>query len=103
MIPRHENPVVDFLARLKALDNSGFTPRDVLVLYTIIQKPGSSGIEVCQAIGVENHGNIRCNLQRMQRFGLIEDKRPLDARSQSIPSVLVPLQKGIDFWQSLKP
>lgn len=101
MIPRQENPVVDFLARLKALDNSGFTPRDVLVLYTIIRKPGSSGIEVCNAIGVENHCNIRCNLQRMQRFGLIEDQRVVGRKA--VPSILVPLQKGIDFWESLKP
>lgn len=103
MIAIHKNPVVDFLARIKALDNSGFTPRDLLVLYTIIQKPGCSGIEVCQAIGVENRSNIRSNLQRLERFGLIEDKRPLSTRSQSVPSVLVPLQKGIDFWQSIKP
>ena len=101
MVSRHENPVVDFLTRIKALDVSGFTPRDVLVLYAIIQKPGCSGIEVCNAIGVENHANIRCNLQRLQRFGLIEDKRTIGAKA--VPSILLPLQKGIDFWESLKP
>jgi predicted MarR family transcription regulator len=101
MIPRHENPVVDFLARLKALDNTQFTPRDVLIVYTIINKPGCSGIEVCNAIGVENHANIRCNLQRLQRFGLIEDRREVGRKA--VPSILIPLQKGIDFWQSIKP
>ena len=75
----------------------------MLVVYAIINQPGCSGIEVCQAIGVENHGNIRCNLQRLQRFGLIEDKRPLEARSQSIPSILTPLPKGLEFWEGLKP
>jgi predicted MarR family transcription regulator len=101
MMPRHENPVVDFLARLKALDKTGFTPRDVLIVYAIINKPGCSGIDVCNAIGVENHANIRCNLQRLQRFGLIEDRRDISAKA--VPSVLVPLPKAHEFWESIKP
>lgn len=101
MIPKQENPVVDFLARLKHLDNSGFTPRDVLVLYATIRKPGSSGVAVCNAIGVQNHANIRCNLQRLTREGLIEDQRQRTQRA--VPSILVPLQKGIEFWESIKP
>lgn len=101
MIPRHPNATVDFLTRLKALDKSGFTPRDVLVLYTIINKPGCSGVDICNTLGIEHHCNIRCNLQRMQRFGLIEDLRPVGAKA--VPSVHIPLQAGHDFWESIKP
>jgi predicted transcriptional regulator len=91
----------DFLVRLRKIDLHGLTHRDVIILYTIIKTPGSSGIEVADKIGLKNRSSVALNITRLIRCGFIEDRREM-ARKAS-PAVLHALQPGIDFWNEIKP
>lgn len=91
----------DFLVRLRKIDLHGLTHRDVIILYTIIKAPGSSGIEIADKIGLKNRSSVALNIVRLIRCGYIEDKREM-ARKAS-PAVLHALPAGIAFWDEIKP
>lgn len=97
----HSNPVVDFLLRLKQLDTYYVTPRDILCLCAIINKPGSSKQDLADAIGVPAPSNIESNVTRLIRWGYIEDRREVSRRA--VPHRLHPLKEGIEFWECIKP
>lgn len=91
----------DFLVRLRKIDRRYLTVRDILVLYAIIHKPGQMGIEITNKLGLPERSSIASNLLRLEREGYIEDRRPV--RSKANPAILHPTQKGIDFWEEIKP
>lgn len=90
-----------FLVRLRKIDLRSLTVRDVLVLYVIITHPGCSGIEITNKIGLPDRSAIASCLLRLEREGYIEDHR--EVRSKANPAVLHPTQKGLDFWDEIKP
>lgn len=95
------NPVVEFLSRLKIVDQAGYTVRDVLVLYCIIRNPGISGVDVAHKIGVEFRSNVNSQITRLIRGKMIEDRREISRKATS--QILHPLPDGIAFWESIKP
>ncbi len=100
-ITPHQSPTIDFLIRLKLLDENYVTPRDLLILYAIIRKPGMSQKDVSEAIGVNNPANVMSNIARLQRWNYIEDKRVVSRRAS--PSLLYALPDGVEFWEKIKP
>ena len=95
------SPTADFLVRLRKIDMHGLTHRDVIILYTIIRTPGSSGIEIADKIGLKNRSSVALNITRLIRCGFIEDRREM-ARKAS-PAVLHVLPPGEEFWNEIKP
>lgn len=91
----------DFLVKLRKMDKRGLTVRDVLVLYCVIHQPGQSGIEVTTKLGLPERSSIASNLLRLEREGYLEDRR--EVRSKANPAILHPTQRGIDFWNEIKP
>lgn len=91
----------DFLVRLRKVDRRSLTVRDVLVLYAIMRHPGTSGIEVTNKLGLPDRSAVASNLLRLEREGYIEDRR--EVRSKANPAILHPTQKGLEFWDDIKP
>lgn len=96
-----ENPVTDFLLRLRKIDLRGLTHRDVIILYTIIKMPGSSGADIANKIGLNNRSGLALNINRLIRAGFIEDHREMARKAN--PAVLHVLPAGIAFWDEIKP
>lgn len=95
------NDTVHFLVRLRRIDVRSLTVRDALVLYAIISKPGISGIELTNTLGLPNRSNIQSNVDRLQREGYIEDRRlkPLKAHAAMFHATAT----GIALWDEIKP
>lgn len=91
----------DFLVRLRKVDKRGLTVRDVLILYVIITCPGCSGIEVTNKLGLPDRSAVASNLLRLEREGYTVDRR--EVRSKANPAILHPTQRGLDFWNEIKP
>jgi DNA-binding MarR family transcriptional regulator len=93
--------VTDFLIRLRKVDLRGLTVRDVLVLYAIMGNPGSSGLDIAHKLGIKDRSAIASNLTRLERQGLIEDRR--EERKKAVPGVLHVMPAGVAFWDEIKP
>lgn len=97
----HLNPTVTFLVKLRQIDKSECTVRDILVLYTIINNPGIMGVDVANKLGLKNRSAIQSSVARLIREGMIEDRRERALKAN--PSILHALQHGIDLWNEIKP
>jgi DNA-binding MarR family transcriptional regulator len=95
------NVTQGFLVKLRKIDKHTLTVRDVLVLYCVIQNPGTAGNEISKKLGLENRSSIASNLQRLIREGYIEDHR--EVRRKANPTILHALPKGLAFWDEIKP
>ena len=95
------NATAEFLARLKILDQAGYTVRDAMVLYAIICNPGISGVDVAHKIGVEFRSNVNSQITRLIRGKMIEDRREISRKATS--QILHVLPAGEAFWESIKP
>lgn len=95
------NVTVEFLSRLRKIDLRSLTNRDVLVLYAIIQQPGQSGLEISTKLGIPDRSGIASNIWRLIREGYIEDRRT--EHKKAVPAILHPLQRGLEFWDEIKP
>lgn len=95
------SPTVDFLVRLRKTDQRQLTSRDVLVLYTVICNPGTSGVEIATKLGFENRSSISSNVNRLIRDGYLEDHRA--QRRKANPAVLHATPAGCAFWDEIKP
>jgi DNA-binding MarR family transcriptional regulator len=95
------NDTVHFLVRLRRIDKLLLTVRDVLVLYTIIARPGVSGIEIANKLGMPHRSGIQSNVERLKREGYIKDLRekPLKAHA----AILHPTPLGLQLWNEIKP
>lgn len=92
---------VDFLVRLRKVDQRQLTGRDVLVLYTIISNPGIMGVEVANKLGLGNRSNVSSNIHRLCRGSYIEDRR--EKARKANPAILHVLPAGLEFWDEIKP
>jgi DNA-binding MarR family transcriptional regulator len=92
---------LDFLVRLRKIDKRSLTARDVLVLFAIIETPGSSGLEISLKLGLPDRSSLGSGLVRLEREGYIEDRR--EVRRKAHPAVLHATAKGLDFWDEIKP
>jgi DNA-binding MarR family transcriptional regulator len=95
------NPVVDFLMRLKAMDEQYLDPRDILCLYTIICKPGIHRDALAKTLGLNAGANVLTNVRRLIKRGFIEDRR--DESRRANPSLFYALPAGVTYWLALKP
>jgi DNA-binding MarR family transcriptional regulator len=86
---------------LRGIDKARLSVRDIMVLFTIISRPGINGVECTQASGLENRSSLQSNIYRLIRRGLIEDRR--EQEHKGIPNMLYPLPAGIDLWNEIKP
>lgn len=95
------NDTLHFLLRLHKIDRRTLTVRDVLVLYTIIENPGISGVEISNKLGLPDRSSIASNLVRLEREGYTEDKREI--RRKAHAAVFHPTPAGLAFWNDIKP
>jgi len=89
-----------FAMRLKRMDSEGLKPRDVLILFAVISRPGMSGLDVATMVAAGLHGNVRSNVLRLERKGYIEDRR--SEVSNGVRSNFHPTPAGRVFWDELK-
>lgn len=97
---KNMTPTVDFLLKLRRIDKTGLTVRDILLLYTIIANPGINGLDAAKVIGIEARSSVQFGLARMAKRGLIEDRR--ESEGKGIPNRLYALPAGVEFWNDLK-
>lgn len=97
-----KNLNVEFLVRLRKIDKSGLTARDVLLLYTIITHSGIHGHDAGKAIGVAERSSVTFGLNRLIKRGFIEDRREERLVGRGVPNRLYALPAGIEFWNELK-
>jgi DNA-binding MarR family transcriptional regulator len=92
---------LDFLVRLRKIDKRSLTCRDVLVLFAIIEAPGSSGLEISVKLGLPDRSSLGSGIVRLEREGYIEDRREI--RRKAHPAVLHATPLGLAFWDEIKP
>lgn len=95
------SPAAHFLVKLRKIDKRTLTARDVLILYTIIQQPGISGIDISTKLGLSDRSAVASNLLRLEREGYIVDHR--EVRSKANAAILHATKHGLEFWEELKP
>lgn len=95
------NGTIDFLVKLRKIDKRVLTVRDILILYAIIEKPGSSGNDIAMKLGLPLRSSVASNLLRLEREGYIVDHR--EVRSKANPGILHSTKRGLDFWDEIKP
>ena len=93
------SPNVTFLMRLHKLNKAEVTVRDVLILYAIITHPGVNGNDVTKLIGMQDRSSLQNGFQRLERLGLIEDRR--ERASKAVPTIFYATQAGKEFWADL--
>lgn len=67
--------ITDFMIRLHKIGKAGLVLRDPIVLYYIKHNPGTNGISMSRALGLGNRSTIQDNVKRLERLGMIEDRR----------------------------
>ena len=90
-----------FLQKLRDLDLSGFTGRDVLILHTIICNAGICGLDIAVKLGIPNRSGVETGLKRLLSEHYIEDKRSV--AQKAIPSAFYVLPAGLAFWERMRP
>lgn len=91
--------VTSRLILLRKIDQRGMTVRDVIVLWAIMKRPGSMGQELSNRLGYNSRSSVQTNIERLIRFGLIEDRR-LEQKAKC-PNQLYMTDKGREFWQEV--
>jgi hypothetical protein len=69
------SPTIEFLARLKKIDNEMLTCRDILVLWAVAREPGMMGRQLALKLGYKTRSNIQLCVARLIRHKLMEDRR----------------------------
>lgn len=92
-------PNVTFLLQLRKIDKAGLTTRDILVLYTVISRPGVNGNDVTKLIGHEDRSGLQAGFDRLIRHGFIEDRR--ERAGKAVPTIFHALPAGEEFWSDL--
>lgn len=94
-------PSIDFLSRLRRIDDRGLKLRDVIVLWAIAREHGMMGKEIAMKLGYKSRSNVQDCFKRLEQHGYIEDRRPV--RNQITASDFHVLQKGNDFLAEIVP
>jgi DNA-binding MarR family transcriptional regulator len=59
------SPTIDFLARLRKIDNRDLKARDVLILWAIAREPGMMGNEIARKLGYKSRSNVQICIARL--------------------------------------
>lgn len=92
---------MDFLKRMHALDRSGLTPRDILLLWAIRTQPGMMGLELAKKLGYKSRSSVQDGIGRLIDRGYIEDRRPF--HNQVTPNDLYILSAGETALDAMVP
>ncbi len=95
------SPTIDFMRRLRLLENDGKYIRDVFILWAISIRGGMSGFEVAKQIGYDSRSNIQHGLNRLLECGYIEDHRLRKDRNTA--NCLHILPAGREFLAKIVP
>jgi len=66
---------LDFMLKLRRIDDAGLTQRYVLVLWAVRETPGMMGLELTRKLGYKTRSNIQHSISVLVDKGLIEDRR----------------------------
>lgn len=69
------SPTIDFLTRLKKIDEHRLKCRDIFMLWAIAREPGMMGNEISKKLGYPSRSNIQTCIARLIKGGYIEDRR----------------------------
>lgn len=94
-------PPIDFLVRMRKLDRSKLTPRDVVLMWAIREIPGIMGRELAMKVGVKTRSAVQFGIARLIRRGLIEDRRV--KLHNLTPNDLHITAAGVAFLEDLVP
>lgn len=90
---------IRFVKNLHLLDRADFRVRDMVILFAIIHNPGISITGIRERVGYEFNTYIYRPVRRLMKRGLIEDRRPVVAKSRECDFHAT--EKGIAFFDSL--
>jgi len=91
----------DFIISLGRINNAGLTVRDAMVLYAVMKHPGIHGQDVAKTLGISNRSILHSGFQRMERAGLLEDRRTIEGRAH--PNCFHITDKGREFMEAILP
>lgn len=91
--------IVNFLVRLRRIDNTGLSARDIVFLYAVIANPGLDANSIRIQMGIKVRGQVQSNIWRLIRHGLIEDRRTENRKA--VATILHPTPKGIALWEDI--
>lgn len=92
---------IDFLVRLRKIDNANLKSRDIIILWAIAHTPGMMGLELARKIGMKTRSNVQIPIRRMIEAGLIEDRRRV--KNLLTPNDLHILPYGEKFLADIMP
>lgn len=92
----------EFLVRLLKMHKLGIRPRELVILYTIINNPGISGIDIARKLGIPERSHIQHALAVLEVRKFIEDQRPEKDRRKANPAKFHSLPAGDALWNDLK-
>lgn len=93
--------MVDFMVRLKRIDNAGHNVRDVLILWAIKKEPGLMGRELAIKLGYKTRSNVQIRLRHLLDNGLLADHRI--KKNNLTPNDLHITPAGEKFLDSVVP
>jgi DNA-binding MarR family transcriptional regulator len=92
---------IDFLSRLKRIDNHDLKVRDILVLWGIAREHGVMGQEIAHKLGYKGRSNVQHSIDRLLRHGFIEDRRPV--ANNMTPNELYVTPAGTELLTEIVP
>ena len=96
-------PLSAYLVSLYRIDQADLKARDVIILYAVISNPGIHGKDLAHKLGIPERSHIQHAIIKLEKMGLIEDRRRPGTRCRFNPAILHPTPKGQALWDELKP
>lgn len=90
---------IKFLRAMRKIDKLDVTPRDVLMLWSIMTKPGQAGNDIMRSLGLRSRSSIQNRFPVYERMGYIEDRRP--GKHLREPNAFHITDKGVKFLVDL--
>jgi DNA-binding MarR family transcriptional regulator len=100
-VTERNSPTVDFMKRLRQIDNAHLTVRDVIVLWAIAREPGMMGRQLALKIGYKTRSNVQNQFERLIQHGFVEDRRPV--ANNMTPNDLHITLAGAEFLDEIVP
>lgn len=92
---------IDFMVRLKKIDNAALTSRCVMVMWALKTEGGMMGQELAHKLGYKTRSNVQDSIKTLIAAGYIEDRRV--KRNNQTPNDLWLLPKGEQFLADIVP
>ena len=95
------NSTVDFMRRLRIIDNHALKVRDPMVLWAIAREGGMTGREIATKLGYPSRSRIQDGIVRLLKAKMIEDRRVVENQLTPMDLYITPI--GEKFLSDVLP